>query len=240
MKKIGEEQIHAAFDLAKLVRAEKISLKEAKKSLVNKYAMNENSAVDYINTLKPMLEGKIYTRTLSQAGTEIYLSRIQSEFGVDSLSFALEAVRRHLVYYAEKGNSKLPGTQAIYDEYLSELSKAVDHGEWHYFLERQANLAAKDKSSERVERLAGARKTPAVVQVTSSVYVRNPDVVAETLARANGLCEFCNAPAPFRRKKDNTPYLEVHHKVRLADGGEDTVSNAVALCPNCHREAHYG
>ena len=44
----------------------------------------------------------------------------------------------------------------------------------------------------------------------------------------------------FKRKKDNTPYLEVHHKIRLSDGGEDTIDNVVALCPNCHRKAHYG
>ena len=27
---------------------------------------------------------------------------------------------------------------------------------------------------------------------------------------------------------------------RLSDGGSDTVTNVVALCPNCHREIHYG
>ena len=44
----------------------------------------------------------------------------------------------------------------------------------------------------------------------------------------------------FNRKKDNTPYLEVHHIIRLADDGDDSVENAIALCPNCHREAHFG
>ena len=34
--------------------------------------------------------------------------------------------------------------------------------------------------------------------------------------------------------------LEVHHTKPLAEGGEDTVNNAEALCPNCHKEAHYG
>ncbi|MBE7567833.1 hypothetical protein [Acidithiobacillus sp. HP-11] len=30
------------------------------------------------------------------------------------------------------------------------------------------------------------------------------------------------------------------HRVRqLADNGSDTVTNAVALCPNCDREVHY-
>lgn len=32
----------------------------------------------------------------------------------------------------------------------------------------------------------------------------------------------------------------MHHRRRLADGGEDTVANAIALCPSCHRERHYG
>lgn len=33
---------------------------------------------------------------------------------------------------------------------------------------------------------------------------------------------------------------EVHHKVPLSAGGDDTVENAIALCPNCHRKAHFG
>ncbi|MFM5358466.1 HNH endonuclease [Aeromonas veronii] len=42
------------------------------------------------------------------------------------------------------------------------------------------------------------------------------------------------------RIKDGTPYLEVHHKEKLADGGEDTLENTIALCPNCHRKFHFG
>jgi len=45
--------------------------------------------------------------------------------------------------------------------------------------------------------------------------------------------------APFK-KTDGDPYLEVHHIKQLAKGGPDTAMNAVALCPNCHKEAHYG
>ncbi|OOL15317.1 hypothetical protein BXQ27_32765, partial [Klebsiella aerogenes] len=26
----------------------------------------------------------------------------------------------------------------------------------------------------------------------------------------------------------------------LSNGGEDSVENAIALCPNCHRQAHFG
>ena len=65
-------------------------------------------------------------------------------------------------------------------------------------------------------------------------------MVVEVLGRADGSCERCKRSAPFTRKKDGTPYLEVHHIVQLANDGEDTVENALALCPNCHRELHYG
>lgn len=59
------------------------------------------------------------------------------------------------------------------------------------------------------------------------------------MQQATGNCECCNQPAPFNGA-DGSPFLEVHHVRHLADGGSDTVENAVALCPNCHRELHYG
>jgi 5-methylcytosine-specific restriction enzyme A len=34
-------------------------------------------------------------------------------------------------------------------------------------------------------------------------------------------------------------YLEVHHVTRLADEGPDHPRNGIAICPNCHRKAHY-
>ncbi len=95
-------------------------------------------------------------------------------------------------------------------------------------------------SEERCLRLATANKKPEQVKVITTVFKRNPDVVAEVLYRAAGVCGVCSLPAPFKRAGSGQPYLEVHHKVRLSDGGDDTVSNALAVCPNCHREAHYG
>ncbi len=106
--------------------------------------------------------------------------------------------------------------------------------------QRQVAAALLDSPSAREARLAIADRLPRRVTVSASIFVRNADVVAEVLARAGGVCESCDKPAPFVRRVDATPYLEVHHKKRLADGGEDTVENAIAVCPNCHRGAHYG
>jgi 5-methylcytosine-specific restriction protein A len=56
--------------------------------------------------------------------------------------------------------------------------------------------------------------------------------------RANGICEGCGQKAPFKDSKGE-PFLEVHHVNRLADGGPDHPAAVVAICPNCHRHAHY-
>jgi 5-methylcytosine-specific restriction enzyme A len=68
---------------------------------------------------------------------------------------------------------------------------------------------------------------------------RDPSVKAWVLQQAAGICESCEKPAPFQGA-DGLPYLELHYVQGLADGGADAVSNAVALCPNCHREIHHG
>ena len=34
-------------------------------------------------------------------------------------------------------------------------------------------------------------------------------------------------------------YLEVHHVIPLSKNGYDKTTNAVALCPNCHRRCHH-
>ena len=73
--------------------------------------------------------------------------------------------------------------------------------------------------------------------VTSNAFVRSAEVVKETRKRANGVCQYCNQPAPFLDKKGK-PYLEVHHVVWLSRGGEDSTANTVALCPNCHTRLH--
>jgi 5-methylcytosine-specific restriction protein A len=58
------------------------------------------------------------------------------------------------------------------------------------------------------------------------------------LGRAGGTCEACSKRAPFQTPKGQ-PFLEVHHLRRLGDGGPDDPEWVAAVCPNCHRRAHY-
>ena len=117
-------------------------------------------------------------------------------------------------------------------------------GKWCYRqvkseFEEAVESAAKLPSSTRERILATESKTPVLTEVTTRVYKRSPYMVAEVLLRANGKCQSCRCDAPFL-KEDGTPFLEVHHIEWLSKGGEDSVENAIALCPNCHRQAHYG
>lgn len=119
-------------------------------------------------------------------------------------------------------------------------TKAINSEELNDIFIKQVNKSLKSTPKEREKRLRKAAKKPTRVTVDTIVFKRNPDVVAEVLTNANGICGKCKQKAPFIRNKDKTPYLEVHHKIQLSRGGDDTVANAIALCPNCHREIHYG
>lgn len=79
---------------------------------------------------------------------------------------------------------------------------------------------------------------PGRVPVSGMAFVRDARVRAWVRERANGRCEYCGC-AGFRMPGGRI-YLETHHTISLAAGGHDKVGNVIALCPNHHREAHYG
>ncbi|HBR56950.1 MAG TPA: hypothetical protein DEA22_05705 [Blastocatellia bacterium] len=199
--------------------------------------MNQASASDYINNFKLFMAGRVYHRTLSAYATRYYLDSILADFGEDALKKALEAVSQHLDYYENLTGAPQSKIRAAVKELSSMHIQSAESYEEK--LQDQVRKSLKDSPTARRARLAAAEKQPSKLAVTVMVYRRNPDVVAEVLLRANGSCEACRKKAPFARAKDGSPYLEIHHELQLAKGGDDTVANAMALCPNCHRAKHY-
>ncbi|MBS1029161.1 HNH endonuclease [Gluconobacter albidus] len=110
----------------------------------------------------------------------------------------------------------------------------------NYSFDRAVAEAAKMTSEERLQKLSIQSKIPEKVTREVKVYLRNPNVVAESLHQANGSCQSCGKKAPFIRRFNKQPYLEVHHIKPLSQGGNDSLDNVKALCPNCHRKIHYG
>jgi 5-methylcytosine-specific restriction protein A len=87
------------------------------------------------------------------------------------------------------------------------------------------------KRAENSSKKVGSRK------VQTNQYERNIWVSEFIKRMANGICQLCNSYGPFLDKNGNH-YLETHHIIWLSKGGEDTIENTVALCPNCHRRMH--
>ncbi|MBP6986636.1 MAG: HNH endonuclease [Alphaproteobacteria bacterium] len=89
------------------------------------------------------------------------------------------------------------------------------------------------------ERVAG-NEYPEQKEVRSYQYERDAKIAAFVLLEAKGVCYDCGQKGPFLSKRNNLPFLEVHHVMQLKHGGPDTIANVIALCPNCHRKRHHG
>ena len=108
-------------------------------------------------------------------------------------------------------------------------------GEWE-----PGGLSTRLEDLRRVREIAQGnwRIRPERREQRIRIFERSKAIKTYVLSRAQGRCEACGAKAPFLTEKGQ-PYLEVHHIRRLSDGGPDDPAWTIALCPNCHRRAHY-
>lgn len=84
-----------------------------------------------------------------------------------------------------------------------------------------------------------AEPNPKKRQVKGSIFERSRRIRDYVVSRSQGRCEHCRKNAPFERP-GGAPYLEAHHIHNLSDNGPDDPIYVAAVCPNCHREAHFG
>jgi 5-methylcytosine-specific restriction protein A len=238
--RITMRQVEASFDVASQVFDKKIQSETAAFILQDINGLNINTARDFINDFRMMMQGTVFHRAMSAPAIDYYLTRIRSERGQASQDAALTAVRLHIDYYEGIRKVNLNAMRSVVERHTAYRSAPPPLSDQEATFNAAIRRSLADSAANRNARLQEAAKMPTKRRVVTEVYVRNPDVVAAVLARANGVCERCAQAAPFMRKKDGTPYLEVHHKKQLAYGGEDTVENANALCANCHRALHYG
>jgi 5-methylcytosine-specific restriction protein A len=103
--------------------------------------------------------------------------------------------------------------------------------------ENQSRKARRLSTTELKARAQNARKAPSKRGTQSTIFIRDAAIAEYVKRLAKGACDLCTKPAPFLNKSSEA-YLECHHIVWLAKGGEDSLENTVALCPNCHRQMH--
>lgn len=106
-----------------------------------------------------------------------------------------------------------------------------------YSSKNPKQLKNKSLKELREAAISQSPRTSRPKEKQETAYYRSQALKLYVIARSQGVCEGCGENAPFNTKSG--PYLECHHVHRLADGGPDHPQNVVALCPNCHRHAHF-
>lgn len=168
---------------------------------------------------------------------------------------------QHLLYLNSQGRyGKWSGgtkvDREVYEEFNEDrerlnfvVAKIKEELLENFVYYEDAILSFNEEEAKEIERLKKegwliAEKvgnlTPSIHYFTTKRHDRIPTVSAITKLRADFKCEIqgCNYE-PFVGLYD-LPYVEVHHISRLADGGEDTLKNTACLCPNHHKEIHFG
>jgi 5-methylcytosine-specific restriction protein A len=192
------------------------------------------SVVAYIEMRDLELQVKKYTkkRVYERLSEQFGRSPKAFEYRMQNISYVYSVLGRQWISGLKPaknvGANVLPIIEELIGQHEGNLPiPQIEFEEQVSKLRREAKLSAPQ---------GNANPNKQVKETTS--FSRDPKVVAWVLKNSNGVCESCEEPAPFT-KPDGDFYLEVHHLRRLADGGTDTTSNAVAVCPNCHRRLHF-
>ena len=104
-----------------------------------------------------------------------------------------------------------------------------------------ADVARQDMSSAIDDLVSSAplgTQAPDRALQIGYTYKRDPKVRAYVIKRAKGCCEYCGKQG--FQMANGQHYIEAHHIIALSQQGPDTTQNVIALCPEHHREAHFG
>jgi len=205
--------------------------------------MNENWSKD---ELKASVEAYVEMQRKVRAGLsfvkKLYYEQLAEKYGRTSKAFEyrMQNISYVLSLMGRDWLSGLKPAKNVGAKNAAEIESLISTIEGRKAPEVAAfEIKVREVGKQRHLQKPNGNLIPKASSVVITQFQRDPFVKAWILKQALGKCECCKTPAPFSGA-DGLPFLEVHHVRQLADDGSDTVSNAVALCPNCHRELHYG
>ena len=189
----------------------------------------------YIEMLQKMRDGQKFVKTEYYHELKARFGRTEKafEYRMQNISYVFSLLGRQWVSGLPPARNVGASVAAEIESILAEIEERPVTPDFAFDIQVKTEVA-----KGKVEKPSG-NKTPKKVFASATGYERDPKVKAWVLIAAGGSCECCRKQAPFV-SIDGSPFLEVHHIRRLADAGPDVVENAVALCPNCHRELHHG
>lgn len=200
------------------------------------------AVVAYLTMLRGELEGQLYIKSafnrVLREGVLSNRTEASIEFRMQNISATLYDLRvPHIVGYLPAKN-----VGNAVKERIKSVLKTNGVDSFAAYIPTADHIQLSDNVSALRKRPLGktplGSSHPVKVTATITTFVCDPNVKRWVLEVAAGACEGCTHAAPFLAM-DGYPYLEVHHVVPLSASGSDRITNAVALCPNCHRRCHF-
>ncbi len=234
--KIPKELTPIAYELSKKVYEGELTFKQGQEKLVGDNRMNPNSAADYINNFRCMIEGKRFTRTNNAYSIEYFFDNIYKDYGSQGLSNALNALRFHIEYYEDIQKVVMHKMRDIYDKYLAIPIDSLDEQEQKEII-REFKKQNKTKQEIAAELKNLKLTDPEEVMISSKQFKRDNKTIAQIKILRDYKCQICSTSI---RKKDGTLYIEAAHIEPKHTKGRETPDNILLLCPNHHKEFDLG
>lgn len=227
------------FNTAKRVYEGNLSKTDGISSLVQELNMNRGSAQMIIVQIFPkLLDGDQFTRTLSVDLFNSFLRFILEDYGAERLKNSLSALKMHIDYIKEKGDSKIK-LRKVYQRYLDDLSVNDEPSINDEIEQVEITNHLKDKTkSDLINELENSESSSSEkVTVNHKSYKRNNKIVALIKILRNFECQICGQ---FILKKDGSKYIEAAHIIPKYKQGNESPKNIILLCPNHHKEFDLG
>ncbi len=175
-----------------------------------------------------------------------------SAFFLDNVKFS-EPIKKNILFKKcdDLLKQKYPNEKDILYSFQNKLRKNINNlrGTCINVLEKKADFHLKElfrdalncffnNEQDILELVDKIEKNPEKKEYITEQYSRNSKVRELVIKEANGICQGCKKRS--FEKENGEIYLEVHHKIYLSQNGADTTENCVALCPNCHKNEHFG
>ena len=109
----------------------------------------------------------------------------------------------------------------------------------------EEELVEKYTSSNELEEIPTEKPKPLIEKNGQVKWPRSSKVAADSLKKADFLCEIDTNHKSFISNVTGKNYMEAHHLIPISKQDDfeyslDKVANVKCICPNCHRLIHHG
>ncbi|RXG31863.1 HNH endonuclease [Leeuwenhoekiella marinoflava] len=224
MGKNTRNQIQTAFEIAKKVYLNEVSVSEGANQL-EQIGLKRSSSLDYIYAYSKMMQGKLYTRTINAYATNYYLHEIFKQQGAQGLRSALLSLKAHIEYYENTSGASVIKGREIYDMYFN------------YIKDNLVATVYPDEVELKKEYSEGLTR-----QVIVNSYERNQLARQECIEHYGFTCQVCDFNFKNAYGELGQDFIHVHHVIDIATIGKkytvDPKKDLIPVCPNCHAMLH--